>query len=69
MISGKDQMLWQILQDNIMTIDEKRGTWRVWKDQEVVARFSSEKEAKKFVKESAAPAAEEPAGMPGYDKI
>lgn len=43
-----------------MIIDEKRGTWRVWKDQEVIARFSSEKEAKKFVKESAAPAAKEP---------
>ena len=38
-----------------MTIDEKRGIWRVWEDEEVVARFSSEKEAKKFVKESAAP--------------
>ena len=55
-----------------MTIDEKRGIWRVWKDEEVVARFSSEKEAKKFIKEPAAPAAEEleePAGLPGYDKI
>ena len=52
-----------------MTIDEKRGIWRVWKDQKVIARFSSEKEAKKFVKESGAPAAEEPVGTPGYDEI
>jgi len=52
-----------------MTIDEKRGTWRVWKDQEVVARFSSEKEAKKFVKESAAPVAEEPVKTSGYHEI
>ena len=34
-----------------MEIDEKRGTWRVWDNGEVVARFDSEKDAKAFVKE------------------
>ena len=34
-----------------MEIDEKRGTWRVWDNGEVVAKFDSEKDAKAFVKE------------------
>ena len=32
-----------------MEIAEKRGTWRVWDNGEVVATFDSEKDAKAFV--------------------